>query len=103
MTLEERCNLVLAFARVLYANGQSTDQTLEAGERLGRTLGRRAKIMPRWGELRLHAEDGDAKSICATAAEPTGVDMDRVAATMRAIAALGTGRLAPAAATESKP
>ncbi len=28
MTLEERSDLVLAFARVLYVNGQSTDQTL---------------------------------------------------------------------------
>ena len=49
MTLQERSNLVLAFARVLYINGQSTDQTLAAAERLGDTLGLRAKIMPRWG------------------------------------------------------
>jgi len=30
MTLEERSNLVLAFAHVLYVNGQATDQTLDA-------------------------------------------------------------------------
>ena len=30
MTLSERSDLVLAFARVLYVNGQSTDQTLAA-------------------------------------------------------------------------
>ena len=65
MTLEERSNLVLAFARVLYINGQSTDQMLAAAERLGDILGLRAKIMPRWGELQLQAEDGDAKLICA--------------------------------------
>ncbi len=47
MTLEERSNLVLTFARVLYVNGQATDQTLSAAERLGNTLGLRAKIMPR--------------------------------------------------------
>ena len=47
MTLEERSNLVLAFARVLYVNGQSTDDALAAGERFGETLGIRAKIMPR--------------------------------------------------------
>jgi hypothetical protein len=34
MTLEERSNLVLAFARVLYVNGQATDQTVAATERL---------------------------------------------------------------------
>jgi hypothetical protein len=27
MTVEERADLVLAFARVLFVNGQSTDQT----------------------------------------------------------------------------
>jgi uncharacterized membrane protein YjjP (DUF1212 family) len=101
MTLEERSDLVLAFARVLYINGQSTDQMLAAAERLGDTLGLRAKIMPRWGELQLQAEDGDAKFICATAADPTGVDMDRVDSAMRAIEDLGAGRLAPPAAMEA--
>jgi hypothetical protein len=48
MTLEERSDLVLAFARVLYVNGQSTDQTLAAAAQLGDTLGLRAKILPRW-------------------------------------------------------
>src|SRR6267378_2909408 len=38
MTLEERSTLVLAFTRVLYVNGQDTDQTLDAAERLGDTL-----------------------------------------------------------------
>src|SRR5216683_2472179 len=101
MTLEERSNLVLAFARVLYVNGQSTDQTLTAAARLGDTLGLRARIMPRWGELQLRAQDGDARLISAVAADPTGVDMDRVASTMRAMDDFGAGRLAPAAAMEA--
>jgi len=98
MTLEERCNLVLAFARVLYVNGQATDQTLDAAERLANTLALRAQVMPRWGELQLQAEDTDARLISAVAADPAGVDMDRVASTMRAIDDLGAGRLAPTAA-----
>src|SRR6267154_482740 len=101
MTFEESSNLVLAFARVLYVNGQSTDQTLDAAERLGDTLVLRATIMPRWGELQLQAEDRDARLISAVAADPAGVDMDRVASTMRAIEDLGAGRLAPAAAIEA--
>src|SRR5258705_2527504 len=101
MTLEERSNLVLAFARVLYVNGEATDQTLDATERLGDTLGLRAKIMPRWGELQLQARDRDARLISAVAADPTGVDMDRVASTMRAIEELGAGRLAPGTAMEA--
>jgi len=98
MTLEERSNLVLASARALYINGQSTDETIAAAEQLGDTLGLRVKILPRWGAMQLQAEDGDARLISAAAADPTGVDMDRVASAMRAIEALGAGRLAPDAA-----
>ena len=101
MTLEERSNLVLAFARALYVNGQSTDQTSATAERLGDIVGLRARILARWGELQLQAEDGDARLICAAAADPTGVDMDRVVSTMRAIDELGAGRLAPAAAMKA--
>src|SRR6266850_1982719 len=100
MTLEERSTLVLAFTRVLYVNGQDTDQTLDAAERLGDTLRVRSKIMPRWGELQLQAEDRDGRIISAVAVDPAGVEMDRVASTMRAIEELGAGRLAPAAAME---
>ena len=100
MTLEERSNLVLVFARVLYLNGQATDQTLDAAERLGDTLELRGKLMPRWGELQLQAEDSHARLISAVVADPAGVNMDRVASTMRAIEDLGAGRLAPAAAIE---
>jgi uncharacterized membrane protein YjjP (DUF1212 family) len=101
MTLEERSNLVLAFARVLYVNGQSTDQTVAAAERFGDALGMRAKIMPRWGELQLQAEDRDTRLISAVPADPAGVEMDRVASTMQAIENLSAGRLAPAAAMEA--
>src|SRR6267378_1280669 len=101
MTLEERSTLVLAFTRVLYVNGQDTDQTLDAAERLGDTLRVRSKIMPRWGELQLQAEDRDGRIISAVAVDPAGVEMDRVASTMRAIEELGAGRLAPAAAIEA--
>src|SRR5262245_52206815 len=98
MTLEERSKLVLAFARVLYVNGQATEQTVTAAEQLGGTLGMRAKIMPRWGELQIQSEDEDSRSKSRVAADPSGVDMERVASTTRAIQEIGAGRLAPAAA-----
>jgi uncharacterized membrane protein YjjP (DUF1212 family) len=100
MTLEERSDLVLAFARVLYVNGQSTDQTVAAAERLGGTMGLRTRIMPRWGELQLQAEGNGYRIIAAVPADPSGVEMDRVASTMRAIEDLGTGSLAAPAAME---
>jgi uncharacterized membrane protein YjjP (DUF1212 family) len=101
MTLEDGSDLVLALARVLYVNGQATDQTLEATERLGDNLGLRAKIFPRWGELQLQAEDRNSRLISAVAADPAGVDMDRVASAMRAIDEIGAGRLALASAREA--
>jgi uncharacterized membrane protein YjjP (DUF1212 family) len=101
MTLEERADLVLAVARVLYVNGQTTDQTLASAESFGHTLGLTAKIMPRWGELQLEAQDSDSRLISAVAADPTGVAMGRVASAMRTIEDLGAGRLAPAAARKA--
>ena len=100
MTLEERADLVLAVARVLYVNGQSTDQTLASAESVGRTLGLHVRIMPRWGELQLEAQDGDIRLISVVAADPTSVAMGRVASAMRVIEDLGAGRLAPAAARD---
>ena len=101
MTLEERSRIVLACARVLYVNGEATDQTVAAAERLGDGLGLRANILPRWGELQIQSEDKDDRLIFQVAADPAGVNMDRVASTMRTIEELGAGRLAPDAAMEA--
>src|SRR3989441_7644283 len=97
MSLQERSDLVLTLARVLHVNGQSTDETLAAAERLGNKLDLRSRIIPRWGELQLQAEDRDARVVSVEEAAPTGVDMDRVASAMQAIGEVGAGRLAPPA------
>jgi uncharacterized membrane protein YjjP (DUF1212 family) len=70
-----------------------------AAQQLGCALGLRAKVIPRWGELRLECEHNDGRLIDQVAADPTGVDMDRVASTMRAIEDVGAGRLAAEAGT----
>src|SRR6516225_10845710 len=101
MALQERSNLVLTFAKVLFANGQATDQTVGAAERLGRSLGLRVTIIPRWGQLELQADGEDGKLSRQIAADPTGVDMDRVASTMRAIENIEAGRLTPDAASKA--
>jgi len=98
MTFDARCNLVLTFARTLFVNGQATDQTVAAAERLARAVGLRASVTARWGELTLRSDGGDAVVISQAAADPAGVDMDRVAASMRAIADVEAGRLRPDAA-----
>jgi uncharacterized membrane protein YjjP (DUF1212 family) len=101
MTLEERSTLILSFVRVLFANGQSTDQTLSAAERLGNALRLDVEIMPHWGQLQLQVDADGVRLIRAMAADPTGVDMDRVASTMRLTEELGAGRLAPGAAMKA--
>lgn len=100
MTLQERSDLILEFARVLHINGESTDETVAAAERLGSTLGLRATLIPRWGELQLHAADKVAELASVEAADPTGVDMDRVSSTMLAIDQSAAGKLSLSAAHE---
>jgi uncharacterized membrane protein YjjP (DUF1212 family) len=101
MNLQDRSELVLTLARVLYVNGQSTDQTLAAAERFSHSLGLHTTVMARWGELQLRVDDGGATRVSAVGADPTGVAMTRVAAAMRVVEDLGTGRLTPVAAKET--
>jgi uncharacterized membrane protein YjjP (DUF1212 family) len=96
---QTRSDLVLAFARVLHVNGESTDDTLAAAERLADHLDLRARIIPRWGELKIQSADDGLVSVGA--AEPTGIDMDRVASAVRAIDQITAGRLTPPAAMEA--
>jgi uncharacterized membrane protein YjjP (DUF1212 family) len=100
MTVDERCNLVLSFARTLFINGQATDQTVTAAERLGHLLGLRVKVMARWGALQLQP-DSNVAAFCQIPADPAGVDMDRVASAMRAIEDIESGRLKPEAAMKA--
>src|SRR5260370_35011847 len=95
LTLEERSDLVLALARTLYINGQSTDETLVAAERLGHHLGVRARLFPRWGALQLQIDDGDARRVSTAVANPTGGAIDRVAPPPAAPADLCAVRVPP--------
>jgi uncharacterized membrane protein YjjP (DUF1212 family) len=93
MTSEESSELSLAFARVLYVNGQATDQVVAAIRRIGNKLGIKAELLPRWGELQLRGGAGAGTPTSYVAADPTGVDMDRVVSAMQAIADIESGRL----------
>jgi uncharacterized membrane protein YjjP (DUF1212 family) len=96
MTREECSNVILALARVLFINGESTQQTLDAAERLSNCLGFRATMLPRWGELEVQTEDAGGKFISAIEAAPAGVDMDRVASILGTVQQLCGGQMAPA-------
>ena len=101
MTREQRSNLILAFARALYINGESTHQTLLAAERVSNCLGFRATIFPHWGEMEVQTEGTDGKFVSVIEAAPSGVDMDRVASTQRTVEELCDCRIAPGKAIEA--
>jgi uncharacterized membrane protein YjjP (DUF1212 family) len=96
LNLQEQSDLVLKFAQVLHANGQSTETTVAAAERLGSSLGLRATMLPGWDELQLEATEGTARLASLAGARPTGVEMERVAGAMKAVDEVAARRLAPA-------
>src|SRR6267154_3058491 len=97
----ERSDLVLACARVLHTNGQSTHETLEAAEQLGTQLGLRATMIAHWEELELRAADGTGSQVSFERGSPTGVNMNRVASAMSAIENCAAGGQPIAAALEN--
>ena len=101
MEADEQAKLVLAFAKVLYVNGQATEQTVSAAERLARARGLHAALVPHWSELQLVANDRHGTLIAQAAAYPAGVEMNRVASTMRAIEDVVSGRLGPDVAVKA--
>src|SRR6266436_4579325 len=101
MNLEEQSDVVLTLGQALHVNGQSTDDTLAATERLSNSLGLRATIVPSWGELQLEATKGTTRSVSLIAANPTGVHMERVASAMKAIEEVTAGHLPPTAALQT--
>jgi uncharacterized membrane protein YjjP (DUF1212 family) len=72
-------------ARLLFENGQTTRRIVEAVAQMGETLGLRATLIPRWGDLTLRVDDDTSSRYESFAAEPAGVDMHRVAAVMQVV------------------
>src|SRR5215471_641301 len=102
MTPAEGSRLVLAAARVLFVNGQATDETVDAGERLASSVSLRAAILPRWGELQLQGGSSSAPTLSQlVVADPSGVNMTRVASAMGAIENIGGGRLPMSSAIDA--
>jgi uncharacterized membrane protein YjjP (DUF1212 family) len=93
MTARDDADLVLPFARLLYVNGQSTEEIIEATEQLAKTVGFSAVVLPRWGELQLDVADKTGDLAWQVAADPSGIDMQRVAAGMHAMLDMQSGRL----------
>ena len=93
-SLSHKSRVMLAFARTLYVNGESTTKTLESTEQLGEMMGVRAQLLGRWGELQLEAEDGTERQLALVVpADPAGVNMARVSATLDSLDTIGSGHV----------
>jgi uncharacterized membrane protein YjjP (DUF1212 family) len=93
----EALELISSSARLLFGNGQTTERMMAATEQLGEALGFRASVFPRWGELVVRIEDDSGSRYDVVAAEPAGMDMRKVTATMTAIGRFREGRMDAAA------
>jgi uncharacterized membrane protein YjjP (DUF1212 family) len=71
--------------RLLFANGQTTEQTVEAAKRVAASYGTDAEVIPDWGHVVIHLGRDGARSPSIVAAAPTGIDMRKVAATARLV------------------
>jgi uncharacterized membrane protein YjjP (DUF1212 family) len=85
LDLGSALELVSTSARLLFVNGQTTERTVTASERLAEELGFRARLFPSWGELVVRIEDNDGSRYEILAAEPAGMDMSKVSGTMAMI------------------
>jgi uncharacterized membrane protein YjjP (DUF1212 family) len=86
-------NLILINARLLFANGQTTERTVVAVEQLAEALGLRVAVFPRWGESILWIDSDPGSRYEIIPAVPLGVDMSKVTATMSVIDKVCAGRM----------
>jgi uncharacterized membrane protein YjjP (DUF1212 family) len=94
----EELALIPLSARLLFENGQSTENVVSALAQLAAALGSRATVLPRWGELTVLIDDGNGLRNEILASAPAGVDMRKVAATTGVIDDVCNGCLDAAAA-----
>jgi uncharacterized membrane protein YjjP (DUF1212 family) len=100
ITADELALLSLS-AKLLFQNGQTTRSTTTTVTRLAGVLGHRALLFPSWDKIciRIDGPVGGAHEIVD--ATPTGVDMDKVVATMKVIDDVCDGHIDVTAARSS--
>ena len=76
LTREAALDTIAMAAMLLFAHGQTTERTIVAAERLGRTLGVPVRVLPYWGELTVEIEGTSVSQIVPV--KPLGVDMGKV-------------------------
>jgi len=96
----EALTLIAQATKLLFANGETTERTIAAGERIGGALGYRSTVVARWDGLtvRLEGEAGPEHDVVPVM--PAGIDMNRVIEAEGAVDAL-CARLSTTEATRS--
>lgn len=88
--------LIAGVAALLFANGQTTEATRLAAERLGTALHYPGRLTVRWGELTIWGAGGELGA--HRAAEPVGVDVAKILAAERLVDEVCAGLARPAEA-----
>ncbi len=94
-SLRETLALVLEGTSVLFANGETTERTIAAGERIAGTHGYRSRVVARWDGLTVRLEDGAGARHDIVLVTPTGIDMYKVMEAERAVDAICARSLRP--------
>jgi uncharacterized membrane protein YjjP (DUF1212 family) len=89
----EALDLMLRAATLLFANGQTTERTIETTVRLAGALGFHTDLLPRWGELTATVDGTSGSRAETITVYPLAVDMGKVAATVGVVDQLCDGRI----------
>jgi len=91
----EALALVLEGTSVLFANGETTERTIAAGQRIAAVQGYRSAVIARWDELAVRLEGGEGARHDLRPVTPTGIDMHKVTEAERAVDAICARALTP--------
>jgi len=94
-SLRETLDLVLEATSVLFANGETTERTIAAGQRIAGAQGYRAEVVARWDGLTVRLEDDAGARHDIVPVTPTGIDMHKVTEAERAVDAICDHALKP--------
>ena len=90
-------DLLAQAATLLFTNGQTTKQTVEAVERTAQAFGFTAECLPAWDTLTVRLKDAADTYTSVVTAQPLAVDMAKVCSVMALIDRVCGGGLSPAA------
>src|SRR6201994_3405316 len=91
MTHDVALKITALAANLLFVNGQTTERTVVAAERLGHFLGISVKVLPYWDELIVEFDGKRVAQIVP--AKPLSVDMGRVSAVSTVVDQICDGTL----------